>query len=219
MATCGWLEAARDEQQDASELFSFLSSRLEMPMLTLKQDIFHRGNDDKDDHKYVHERLLEVSIPDDRADGSPIPLEDCLETYFNNRIEVKRYMSDLLQRRNTLGSIIGRKPSVDSISKAKAQHVEIAALDPPTPTTPKAGQELPSYCDVRPALDTTRRPSIFTHHYPDEKSEARRRDSTNRRGSLHSPPGRNRAFSMTKEVNMPAWQFYNLIRRSAQYLL
>ena len=62
-------------------------------------DIYHTGKEEvNDDHKFVNERLLEVAVPEDPGDGSAIALEDCLETYFNNRIEVRRY----LERRTTL---------------------------------------------------------------------------------------------------------------------
>lgn len=73
-------------------------------------DIYHTGKEEvNDDHKFVNERLLEVAVPEDPGDGSAITLEDCLETYFNNRIEVRRY----LERRNTLQPL-GSIPSVNS---------------------------------------------------------------------------------------------------------
>ncbi|KAJ9643105.1 hypothetical protein H2199_004629 [Coniosporium tulheliwenetii] len=127
LSRCGWEDAAKVHQQDASEAFTFITGKLELPMLTLKMDIYHSGKTDaKDDHKIVNERLLEVSIPEPSEDGKPITLEECLESYFNNRIEVKRH----LQRRNTLQSHI-------SADKATALHIEVVEVssrpDSPAP--------------------------------------------------------------------------------------
>lgn len=97
---CGWPEAALLRQQDVSEAFTFITDQLQHPLLTLRMDVYHTGKEDKDDHRIVRERLLDVAIPDPPADGSTLRLEDCLESYFNNKIEVKRH----LQRRNTVQS-------------------------------------------------------------------------------------------------------------------
>ena len=86
MADCGWSDAANLHQQDASEAFTFITEKLELPLLTLKMDIYHTGKEDlTDDHKFINERLLEVAIPE-AVEGQTITLEDCLESYFNNRI-------------------------------------------------------------------------------------------------------------------------------------
>src|ERR1700761_4092189 len=102
MADCGWKDASKMKQQDVSEAFSFITDKLALPLLTLKMDVYHTGKDDSDDHRIVKERLLDVAIPDPPEDapesGYTMKLEDCLENYFNNKVEVKRY----LQRRNTV---------------------------------------------------------------------------------------------------------------------
>ncbi|KAI5298225.1 hypothetical protein KEM56_004232, partial [Ascosphaera pollenicola] len=91
IAEAGWPEAAKLQQQDASELFTFLTGKLELPLLTLKVDLYHTGRDDaNDDHKFVNERLLEIPIPPDRVENNAITLEECLEAYFNNHVEVMR---------------------------------------------------------------------------------------------------------------------------------
>ena len=90
LAESGWQDAGRLRQQDTSEAFTFITEKLELPLLTLKVDIFHTGKEDvSGDHKFVNERLLDVAIPEP-VDGEEITLERCLEEYFNNRIEVKR---------------------------------------------------------------------------------------------------------------------------------
>ena len=65
LAECGWSAAAEHEQQDTSEAFSFITGQLELPLLTLKMDLYHTGKEDpNDDHKFVNERLLEVAVLD-----------------------------------------------------------------------------------------------------------------------------------------------------------
>ena len=160
-------------------------------------DIFHTGKEDtNDDHKFINERLLELAIPEEPSDGHVITLEECLELYFNNKIEVKRYL-DSLERRGTLNSIRSHQ-SFDSM-KAHSSHVEVAELDiqpqlSPIPTSP-----------IAPTYQRHRAPSIIQEHYIDEKS-----------GMLgHSPSlaeePRGRTGRVRKEVLMPAWQFFSLI--------
>ncbi|KAM0251486.1 hypothetical protein ACHAQJ_008154 [Trichoderma viride] len=89
MAECGWPDARFLEQQDTSEAFAFLTEKLELPLLSLQVDLFHQGKHDKDDHKVVYERLLNLAVPSD-PDGNGIKLEDCLEEYFNTQVDVLR---------------------------------------------------------------------------------------------------------------------------------
>ena len=176
-------------------------------MLTLKMDIFHTGKEDEnDDHRFVQERLLEVAIPEEPADGKVITLEDCLEIYFNSRIEVKRY----LERRATISSKRSRW-SISSISKGQPLHIESVGLDESQPSTPLSIQPqspLPPYSPVRPATERHRTPSIIQEHYISEKgdiSDLSLSDEKHERG-------RPRAGTLRKEVMMPAWQFFSLIR-------
>src|SRR5437763_4480209 len=99
LAECGWPEAAKMEQQDVSEAFTFIAETLDMPLLTLKVDIAHGGMDiPDDDHKFVNERLLNIGIPPELEAKGSVTLEECLEAYFNNRVDVQRK----LERRSTL---------------------------------------------------------------------------------------------------------------------
>ncbi|KAL6713156.1 hypothetical protein ACLMJK_009277 [Lecanora helva] len=205
LAKCGWKEAEELSQQDSSEAFSFITSTLALPLLTLKMDIFHTGKEDaSDDHKFINERLLEIAIPDEPLDGHVITLEECLEMYFNNRIEVKRYL-DQLERRNTLNSIRSRR-SLDS-SKAHSSHIEVAEVsDFSNPTSPAADQPQTSPIPISPArpIQRTRAPSIIQEHYIDEKKTPL--DRCLSLDEKNSQSGR-----MRKEVMMPAWQFFSLI--------
>ncbi|KAG5950553.1 hypothetical protein E4U53_004853 [Claviceps sorghi] len=89
MADCGWSDAKLLEQQDTSEAFAFLTETLQLPLLSLQVDLFHQGKKDKDDHKVVYERLLNLAVPPD-PEGRELKLEDCLEEYFNARVDVLR---------------------------------------------------------------------------------------------------------------------------------
>ncbi|KAH7152313.1 ubiquitin carboxyl-terminal hydrolase-domain-containing protein [Dactylonectria estremocensis] len=89
LADSGWSDARMLEQQDTSEAFAFITETLQLPLLSLQVDLFHQGKRDKDDHKVVYERLLNLAVPPD-PDEKGIKLEDCLEEYFNAQVDVQR---------------------------------------------------------------------------------------------------------------------------------
>jgi Ubiquitin carboxyl-terminal hydrolase len=197
IAACGWTDAAKLHQQDASEAFTFITGKLELPLLTLKMDIFHTGKEDTaDDHKFINERLLDVAIPEDpTGQRTDITLEDCLESYFNNRIEVRRY----LERRSTLNSM---KSSVDTKAKGSSIHVETIEVDPDSsPSTPTT-----QFPPLRPA-NKSRSQSIIQERYFPARGESGY--SVTQVDTKES--GKSRAGSVRKEVMMPAWQFFSLI--------
>ena len=203
LASCGWKDAAELCQQDASEAFTFITETLALPLLTLKMDIFHTGKEDtNDDHKFINERLLELAIPEERKDGHAITLEDCLEMFFNNKIEVKRYLESL-ERRNTLTSARSRA-SVSS-TKANASHVEVVEVGDLIPSSPMRRSQVGSNpsSPTTPTLQRRRAPSIIQEHYINEKH-----------GLLEEVGEGNESHPRTrKEVMMPAWQFFSLIRK------
>jgi hypothetical protein len=203
LAECGWADAANLRQQDASEAFTFITEKLKLPLLTLKMDIHHGGREDAtDDHKFINERLLEMAVPSQTSgDNQPITLEDCLEDYFNNRVEVRRY----LERRSTRSSVRSHESTA---SKAGAVHVENAEVDadslPPTPLSPSPGAASPS----RPSRHRTT--SIIQQRFvPDREDPG---DASVLDTGLKRPVNRLRTGSIRKEVLMPAWQFFSLIR-------
>lgn len=208
LAACGWKEAAETHQQDASEAYSFITDQLALPMLTLKMDLFHSGKEDsKSDHKLVEERVIEVPVPAQPDDGHSISLEDCLTTYFDNRVEVYRFQQG---RRNTLNSM--RPTMSDDTAKGQSWHVEVSSVQDSQPSTPQAlqPQVVPSPTMlVRPASDQERMPSIFASTVDPEKAELVESSSPRRYSDLMN--SRRRAGSLKKEVKMSAWQFFNLI--------
>lgn len=220
LAECGWDDAARLKQQDPSEAFTFITGQLELPLLTLKMDLHHAGKEDpQDDHKFINERLLEVAIPESASNGNDvITLEDCLEHYFNNRIEVKRHMEN--QRRNTL-SKTGTVDSPNSPTKMEKEtgiHVEVAEVPQSSSNTPLVqtpNVETPTqtthtkdpFARIRPTAGRKRGDSIFSQRKiilegvdPDQKIDPEA-----------PPPERERKMSTRTEVLMPAWQFFKLL--------
>ncbi|KAF2730381.1 cysteine proteinase [Polyplosphaeria fusca] len=204
LGSCGWDDATAIRQQDSSEAFTFITGALELPLLTLKMDIYHTGREDKeDDHKFVNERLLEVAIPEQEGD-KVVTLEDCLEEYFNNRIEVKRY----LQRQNTLPSIRSFEKSPDPNQTIHIETVELSGSESPLVSTPTTLTPLSPLAPVRPVSGRRRGDSIFSERYSEKKpfDEKRLLDEM-----LNDSTGRPRSASIRKEVMMPAWQFFSLI--------
>lgn len=201
IAQCGWEDAAELHQQDASEAFSFITGKLELPLLTLKMDIYHSGKEDEaDDHKFINERLLEVAIPEDTTGQKrEYTLEECLEEYFNNRVEVRRY----LERRSTMNSI---KSPVDQKTKMSAIHVETVEVDAESsPVTPIAST--PSQQNTRVPL-RPRTQSIIQDRFAPSRQHSGQTSLTNVETTDST---RSRAGSIRKTVMMPGWQFFSLI--------
>ena len=219
MAACGWEDAARLEQQDTSEAFSFITEKLELPLLTLKMDIYHTGAEDaNDDHKYIQERLLEVAVPDESPTDRdrPIRLEDCLENYFNNRVEVVRHLDHLertnthnLERSDTVSSV--RSGLSISTEKVPSQHVEITEVSwSPTAETPSSAYA-PSSPLTPGGSGRHRAPSIIRTRVVELKGEEEKPHHDSDAVSTRSS---RKGAVLRKEVLMPAWQFFNLIRPS-----
>ncbi|OJD22181.1 hypothetical protein ACJ73_06474 [Blastomyces percursus] len=214
LAQCGWDAAALPQQQDVSEAFTFITEKLNLPLLTLKMDIFHTGKEEVgDDHKFINERLLEVAIPSETVDGKTITLEDCLETYFNNRIDVKRY----LERRYTGMSV----NSIDSMAKGSSVHIETTDLG----TSSQTASPISVSSFFSKSTQLTDSPSPLHENPPPMRPNWRFR-STSIIGERFIPedslkeneglinrgtPNKARKGSIRKEVMMPAWQMFSLI--------
>lgn len=210
LAECGWKEAAALHQQDASEAFTFIAEKLELPLLTLKMDIYHTGREDAtDDHKFVNESLLEVAIPSDPGDSDrTIPLEDCLEAYFNNRIEVKRY----LEQRSTSNPLRSNQIPDCATEKGDAMHVEAVELGINSPSQLSAPST--SHSDASPLRQ--RAASIVQQRFIPDASGLSTPPAYE--ADAKRAPGRLRSGSIRKEVMMPAWQFFSLIRKTGPFM-
>lgn len=234
LAECGWDAAAKTEQQDTSEAFTFITGQLELPLLTLKMDLFHTGKEEPDDdHKFINERLLEVAILDEPPEGeSVVRLEDCLEHYFNNRVEVKRHLER--QRRLTLDSLKGgaqkEKPQPDKVfeekEKLSAIHVETAEIiemsqSPTTDVSPAeaSGPSTPATETPKRGAVERLRPSVARHRADSIFNQRRINlgDAATQPTDIEAPSDTNDekrgSVAPTRtEVLMPAWQFFKLLR-------
>jgi Ubiquitin carboxyl-terminal hydrolase len=163
-------------------------------------DLYHTGTEeDPDDHKYIHERLLEVAVPDPPADGGSVSLEDCLESFFNNQVDVRRYMN-VLERSNTISSVLSDH---SPMSEKSSEMGELSQSLPNTPLSPLA-----PLSPLSPG-SRHRSQSIIRNIVVESTEVEARPDSTDnhsRRGSIR------KGKTTRKEVSMKAWQFFNLIR-------
>lgn len=126
----GWEPSAATAQQDTCDLFNFITDVLSMPMLTLKLEIAHEGLDSKeDDHKFVNERMLSIAIPGSSNDP-PITLEECMENYFQNSVQVFRQLArrKTLDNSSSAADITGRKRQFSiRVSSRELSENELAA--------------------------------------------------------------------------------------------
>jgi hypothetical protein len=172
--------------------------------------IYHWGKADlTSDHKFINERLLEVAIPPEPADDRTLTLEDCLEAYFNNRIEVKRYLEE--NRDSLLSSV----ESNESLSKGSSVHVEelTGTLIPTSSHTLQPAETSPRSSTV--GIDAT---EAATRTLSRQDSIARERfipDPTDEKAGAQNDEKKPRKGAYRKEVQMPAWQFFSLIRMSS----
>lgn len=206
IANCGWSEAAELHQQDASEAFAFITEQLELPRLTLKMDIYHTGKEDAaDDHKLVNERLLQVAIPSEPIDGKVITLEECLESYFNNRVEVRRHLEGK-----------GAPNSLNSPDSLKGHAVHIESADTASPVSASSSPLRPSFFPASKPFSLAnarvRSSSIIRDRFVDGDADARREGLN---GNTEAQQRSRRKSSIRKEVLMPAWQFFSLMRAYA----
>ncbi|KAI8636704.1 ubiquitin carboxyl-terminal hydrolase-domain-containing protein [Parasitella parasitica] len=75
-------------QEDASELFMFITETFDLPYLPFQIRLFHGANKDTDDDRVMTDRTLTLSIPDNSNDSTKedVKLQDILVDYFYNNI-------------------------------------------------------------------------------------------------------------------------------------
>lgn len=225
LKVCGWDAAALVQQQDTSEAYGFITDTLQLPLITMEMDIFHEGkDDDPDDHRIVNERVLEVAVPESR-DGRPVRLEDCLEEHLNVKVELLRKLQSILQvppapgrPMNPLETVSeqGVTVRVEEIGEPVASPIAMDDHDgPAAPNVFDGSTSSPrsmgntSPVAVRPP-GRGRAPSIIRHVVVMEEEDdepAASEDGLTRTTS--------RKASIRKEVMMPAWQFFRIIRELA----
>ncbi|OAA54214.1 ubiquitin hydrolase family protein [Cordyceps fumosorosea ARSEF 2679] len=236
MGDSGWPDARLLEQQDTSEAFAFLTETLQLPLLSLQVDLFHQGRKDKEDHKVVYERLLNLAVPPNQ-DGKSIRLEDCLEEYFNAQVDVLRDSEEAkksssndkephtptLLHQKTLRLVRGEEYNDDSTTFS-ASPLDMSPLHPFSSQSSVAS-DFPAL--ERPAtstgvsLDAT--PKFEAPAIPKRLSLRNRSGSLIRRVVIDEegrPTDTNveearkisrKGSMVVKAVTIPAWQFFRLI--------
>ena len=220
LAECGWKEAARLEQQDTSEAFAFIADALQLPLLALQMDLFHQGMGDVDDHKVVHERFLNLPIPPD-TEGKGIKLEDCMEAYFNNKVDVLR---DSLEEKKA-----AEKPALSPQSTMGVVHED----EVETPHVVTESEQLQrrwttqgdvvqspvsvSNPDPAPSASRARSTSIIQRFVVNDKNSTAPPADAETRSLLQR--AKRTGSTMVKAITIPAWQFYRLIRQFTPPLL
>ncbi|KAL2122335.1 hypothetical protein VTJ04DRAFT_2790 [Mycothermus thermophilus] len=221
LAECGWKEAALLEQQDTSEAFAFIADVLQLPLLALQMDLFHQGKGDVDDHKVVHERCLNLPVPPD-TEGKGIKLEDCMEAYFNNRVDVLR---DSLEE----------KASVDRLPHSPKSTIRVVYEDDDNEaevegSSTQENGDAPAHMRRRWTTHgaITHSPTASSHSDSALSSGSRARSTSiiqrivvnDKQNGESSTDAETRSLiervkrtgsSMVKAVTIPAWQFYRLI--------
>lgn len=242
MADCGWQDAREIEQQDTSEAFAFITETLQLPLLSLQVDLFHQGKRDKDDHKVVYERLLNLAVPEN-TDGKELKLEDCLEEYFNTQVDVMRDSEEAKKsmvedpRRDSKVSLSDRKPprvSVPGIQTSATLTSSPITLSP-TPDTPHADAVINAETNSAGDVAGQKPASIVKFdesatHGPsagDTRPAARQRSTSVIQNVVIDEEGRasqtddatllqkakRTRSTVVKAVTIPAWQFFRLIRK------
>jgi hypothetical protein len=216
LAACGWKDAERLEQQDTSEAFAFITETLQLPLLALQVDLFHQGKGDEDDHKVVHERLLNLAVPPD-PEGKGLKLEDCLEEYFNNKVDVLR---DSLEEKKGYER---PTPSSNSTIRVVTEGEELKSVEHvENPTMPRrwTTQDIlvqtpidtltSSFANASesPSISRNRSTSIIQRIVVDDDAEASDAASE---GFLQR--AKRTGSTVVKAVTIPAWQFFRLIRK------
>lgn len=221
LAACGWSDASLLEQQDTSEAFAFITETLQLPLLTLQVDLFHQGKRDADDHKVVFERLLNLAVPAD-PEGKGVKLEDCLEEYFNTRVDVLRDSPDdkkaadrpadsaatsVLGPRNTIRVVTDmgdeeRDEAYDKVENLTPLQRRWTNIESPASSSSTPTRERPV---TRPS-PRTRSTSIIQRVVLDAEGKPTDADASTLLQKV-----RRQGSTVVKAVTIPAWQFFRLI--------
>lgn len=160
----------------------------------------------------VYERLLNLAVPAD-PEGKGVKLEDCLEEYFNTKVDVSRDGVEekgdrpSLSSRNTIHIV---KEDAAPETEEEAQAVEQVNGDPSPPhltvvesTTANGESSTPE--SERPTV-RHRSTSIIQRIVLDDDGKPTDSDA----GNLLQK-ARRKGSTVVKAVTIPAWQFFRLI--------
>lgn len=176
-------------------------------------DLFHQGKGDVDDHKVVHERCLNLPVPPD-TEGKGIKLEDCMEAYFNNKVDVLR---DSLEEKKSADKFATLSPQStihvvhEDEAEASQESTENPQLQRRWTTQGPIVQSPVSAPDSDPG-PRARSTSIIQRIVVNEKATTGSPPDPETRSLLQR--AKRTGSSVVKAITIPAWQFYRLIRES-----
>lgn len=242
MGDCGWPDARLLEQQDTSEAFAFLTETLQLPLLSLQVDLFHQGRRDDDDHKVVYERLLNLAVPPD-PEGKGIKLEDCLEEYFNAKVDVLRDSEEMKKSLSEDPSTEDRPGLVhrNTLRLLRDEETGVTSMLSSSPVDMYPLQPFPTKSSIASVSSHSAFPVIEGEPASDEAGGAdsaitRKYSSRNRSGSViqrvvldengkptdeavvDGKSHKRKGSIVVKAITIPAWQFFRLIRKYPLYL-
>jgi hypothetical protein len=228
------------EQQDTSEAFAFITETLQLPLLPLQVDLFHQGKRDDDDHKVVYERLLNLAVPAD-PEGKGIKLEDCLEEYFNTKVDVSRDGVEekvgqdrpVLTPKSTI-RIVTEVPEPDEAGTyAGSGSASAGAVGAKADAGSDAEEESSDQVELAPlqrrwtsvdspqatasaSIPEATRPSARTRSTSIIQRIVLDDDGkpTDSEAASLLQKAKRKGATVVKAVTIPAWQFFRLIRRS-----
>ncbi|KAJ3563483.1 hypothetical protein NPX13_g8181 [Xylaria arbuscula] len=212
LAECGWDGARLLEQQDTSEAFAFITETLQLPLLPLRVDLFHHGKNDDADHKVVYERLLNLAVPSE-SEGKDVKLEDCLEEYFNSKVDVLREGSDekkageAFDQTPTPTQLDGPSTPRSAIHVIETASGENASVYTQSPvTTPVASNP-----HTASASHSLSRPNRNRAESIIQRVVINNQDQGSDADTAELFPRAKRKSSVVKAVTIPAWQFFKMI--------
>lgn len=160
-----------------------------------------------DDHKVVYERLLNLAVPAD-PEGKGVKLEDCLEEYFNTKVDVSRDGIEekgdrpLLSPRGTIRVVKDdSEDETDPTDQADGEPLQrrsTAAVESPTSV---AGSSTPD--PERPTV-RHRSTSIIQRIVLDDDGKPTDSDGLFKKA-------KRKGSTVVKAVTIPAWQFFRLV--------
>lgn len=218
-----------------------MTETLQLPLLSLQVDLFHQGKKDDDDHKVVYERLLNLAVPPD-PQGKGIRLEDCLEEYFNARVDVSRDheeakksmtedggtiddIATLVRRSNTIrllreeGATLSASPTDLAPLHPFPSQSSVASAPTSEPTLVSQDTEQASQPAGEEAGDSSTPTPIKRHFDRNRSGSVIQRVVIDESGkptdedSTTLPRSRRKGSVVVKAVTIPAWQFFRLIRK------
>lgn len=167
-----------------------------------------------DDHKVVYERLLNLAVPAD-PEGKGVKLEDCLEEYFNTKVDVSRDDVEekgdrpMLSSRSTV-RIVKQDPNPHENPEEEAEALDKVDGESLQQRWTATDSSAPNGESSTPELDRPtvrhRSTSIIQRIVLDDEGNPTDADA----GTLLQKAKR-KGSTVVKAVTIPAWQFFRLI--------